>query len=136
MDESVRPEAPKHGHHRWQAASLAMLLFALLPVQARQALPDPTKPAIGVIQPLGGADNPGGPHLQSILISPKRKLAVINGQTLHVGDTFGNAVVVKISAQEVVLKSGGELQVLKLFPDVEKRKSSAGKAASQKVKDR
>lgn len=103
---------------------------------AQQALPDPTRPAVGASQPGAAEESPGGPQLQSILISPKRKLAVINGQTLHVGDSFGNAVVVKISAQEVVLKSGAELQVLKLFPGVEKRKSVAGKVASQKVKDR
>lgn len=115
----------------------AIVGLVLLPASAQaQTLPDPTRPALGASQSGTVEESPGGPQLQSVLISPRRKLAVINGQTLHVGESFGNAVVVKISAQEVVLKSGGELQVLKLFPGVEKRKSSAGKVASQKVKDR
>ncbi len=108
-------------------------LLALLPQFAvSQVLPDPTRPAIGTSQSGDAEEAIAGPQLQSILISPTRKLAVINGQTLHVGARFGNAVVVKINAQEVVLKSGNELQTLKLFPGVEKRKSSAGKVASQK----
>ena len=139
MDESVNPASLLRVRLLacMRVALLSLFGLTLLPgsLQA-QTLPDPTRPASGTSQPGAAEESPGGPQLQSILISPKRKLAVINGQTLHIGDSFGSAIVVKISAQEVVLKSGGELQVLKLFPGVEKRKSVAGKVASQKVKDR
>lgn len=122
-----------------RAAALGVLMAALCCAPLAMAggdLPDPTKPAAAVTQNVDSQESTGGLQLQSVLISPRRKLAVINGQTLHVGEKLGNAVLVKISEHEVVLKSGSETQVLKLFPDVEKRKSSAGKAASHSVKDR
>ncbi len=89
-------------------------------------LPDPTRPA-NVSPDATDATENGQilPQLQSVLISPQRKVAVISGQTLHIGEKFAGATLIKITAHEVVLKNGTELQKLKLYPDIEKRKSSA-----------
>jgi MSHA biogenesis protein MshK len=119
-------------------SALAMLLAGLSCAAhaAEPALPDPTRPAPGQMQSDAQPIDNRGPQLQSILISPRRKMAVINGQPLHVGEKFGDAVLQKISEHEVVLKNGSELQVLKLFPDVEKQKSrsdSRGKAVRGKA---
>ena len=87
-------------------------------------LRDPTRPpAVLEMAPdgSGGANANAGPRLQSVLISPSRRVAVINGQTVTVGDKIGDAQLVKISEGEVVLRNGKILQTLKLFPDVEKR---------------
>lgn len=80
-------------------------------------LPDPTKPPVGYAQ---GAAAGSGPVLQSILISPTRRVAVISGKTLHVGESFDDAKVVSISDNEVVMKSGGGKQVLRLYPILRK----------------
>jgi MSHA biogenesis protein MshK len=64
--------------------------------------------------------------LQSVLISPKRKVAVINGDTVQVGDRVGDARVVRIVEGEVVLARGGQWQTLKLFPGIEKRRTKGG----------
>jgi len=52
-------------------------------------LPDPTKPPVGYAQ---GAAAGSGPVLQSILISPTRRVAVISGKTLHVGESCEGGV--------------------------------------------
>lgn len=91
-----------------------------------EALPDPTRPANVSPDVTDGISNDQVlPQLQSVLISPRRRVAVISGQTLHLGEKFGAATVVKITESEVHLKNGTELQKLKLYPDIEKRKSSA-----------
>jgi MSHA biogenesis protein MshK len=78
-------------------------------------IPDPMRPPVGFGQGLID-ETPAGPVLQSVLISPTRRIAIISGKTVQVGDKFGDAQVAAISENEVVLKSGKNRQVLKLFP--------------------
>jgi MSHA biogenesis protein MshK len=62
--------------------------------------------------------------LNSILISPQRKLAIINGNTLREGQLIpgsANVKVQRISAQGVVLQHADEIQVLRLSPSIIKR---------------
>ena len=62
--------------------------------------------------------------LNSILISPQRKLAIINGSTLREGQTVpgsANVKVQKISTQTVVLQQSDQTWVLRLSPSVVKR---------------
>lgn len=62
--------------------------------------------------------------LNSILISPQRKLAIINGSTLREGQTVpgtGNVKVQRISAQAVVLQQADQTWVLRLSPSIMKR---------------
>jgi MSHA biogenesis protein MshK len=63
-------------------------------------------------------------YLNSILISPQRKLAIINGSTLREGQTVpgsGNVKVQRISAQAVVLQQADQTWVLRLSPSIIKR---------------
>ena len=102
-------------------------VFWLIGVMATCAhadiLRDPTRPpaALEMASQGSGADGDVGPKLQSVLISPSRRVAVVSGQTVTVGDKIGESQLVKISEGEVVLRNGKILQTLKLFPDVEKR---------------
>ena len=59
--------------------------------------------------------------LQSVMISPSQKAAIINGVMVKLGEKYGDAVLVRVAENQVVLKSGGAEQVLKLYPAVEKR---------------
>lgn len=103
-----------------------MLLLSCLACPAAQAAPfaDPTQPPGAVA---GGAESAAGaaegPRLQSVLISPNRRVAVIGGQTVHQGGMYGEARVLRITEGEVVLQIGQERQTLRLIPDVEKRAS-------------
>ncbi|MBI2296629.1 MAG: MSHA biogenesis protein MshK [Betaproteobacteria bacterium] len=87
-----------------------------------QAMNDPTRPPGAYVtgEPDVG-DAGGGLVLQSVLISPDRKAAIINGEMVRLGEKYGDAVLVKVAENEVVLKSGDTTQVLKMYPGVEKR---------------
>lgn len=104
--------------------------LAVAPAQA-QALVDPTRPpnAPAPGEPEGA---PGGTQLQSVLISPGRRLAVINGAMVPLGGMVGEAKVVKITETEVVLQKGDETEVLKLFPGVDKQPVKRGSDRAQK----
>ena len=98
---------------------LSVALCVAAPARA-QDLTDPTRPpnAPGTF-PQDSA--PAGTQLQSVLISPGRRLAIINGKSVALGGTVGEAKVGKISETEVVLQKGDETEVLKLFPGIDKQ---------------
>jgi MSHA biogenesis protein MshK len=85
-----------------------------------QPLADPTRPP-NVVQGAAAAEEAPANQLQSVLLSPTRKLAVINGETVPLGGKYRDATLVRITATEVVLKSGTQTETLKLFPGVEKK---------------
>jgi MSHA biogenesis protein MshK len=87
---------------------------------ARAQLADPTRPPNAPTDSTPEA-GPAGTALQSVLISQGRRLAIINGNTVGVGGMVGEAKVVKITETEVVLDKGGETEVLKLFPGIDKQ---------------
>lgn len=112
----------------YRCALLALwCTFPILPtVSGAQALSDPTRPPAN----FGGAadadaDSGGGTVLQSVIISPTGKAAIISGVMVKLGEKYGDAVLVKVAESEVVLKTGTTSQVLKLHPGVEKRESAA-----------
>jgi MSHA biogenesis protein MshK len=112
-------------------AAMAMLTaFAGSAVAHAEGLVDPTRPP-AMIESAGeqAASASAGPVVQSILISPTRRIATINGQAFKQGDKYGEARVVKITENEVVIRNGQEMQTLKLFPQVEKQAASNQKHA-------
>lgn len=114
---------------RYAQCSKILLILAALTANAAcaEALPDPMRPPVVAVPQADTSSVPTGPILQSVMISPQRRAAIIGGQTVTIGAKFGNARVVKISESEVVLESDGKLQTLKLFPAVEKRSPSLEK---------
>lgn len=111
-------------------APLVVALAALASTPApAQVLVDPTRPPAAVAAPgPASAEAPPATQLQSILISSRRRLAVINGNTVALGDKVGEARVVKISETEVVLQTGEETEVLKMYPGIEKQPVKRGSA--------
>jgi MSHA biogenesis protein MshK len=66
------------------------------------------------------------------LISPSRRIAIISGKTLKAGDKIGDAQLVSISENEVVLRSGKQLQVLRLYPSLRKSAGGGGNVDSSR----
>jgi|GEM_PF-2098815 len=109
------------------ATALAMLALAMLSVviPARAdvlgELPDPTrphvKPARTTLAVRGGNATGVTLTLQSTLVSQDRRIAVINGKLLHVGERVGDADVVEIQPHQVIVSRSGVRQVLKLLPE-------------------
>lgn len=84
-----------------------------------QSMVDPTRPPDA---PPAGLDTPASavrtaPRLQSVLVaSSGRRVAVINGQTVRVGDKVGEASVAGIGDNSVQLRRGKTLETLRLYP--------------------
>ena len=87
-----------------------------------QAAPwaDPTRPPGGAFGD-DPAAIPEGPRLESVLIAPDRRIAIISGRQYRMGDKYGEGRVVRITESEVAIRSGEALDVLKLLPASEKR---------------
>jgi MSHA biogenesis protein MshK len=112
MDEAVSmPNLVK-------AAALALLFAAGAQAQV-QALQDPTRPPAGAFAGSAAQSAAGtGPRLQSILVARAaggRHLAVIDGETVRLGEQFHGARVTRIGDNEVELVRGGGRQVLRLY---------------------
>jgi MSHA biogenesis protein MshK len=82
---------------------------------------DPTRPPAAFDRTQDVAASRAAPVLQSVLIGSGRSEAIINGQTVKLGEKFGDARVIRITDTEVVLQTGKDLQTLRLFPSIEKR---------------
>lgn len=97
----------------------AGLLAVLMPADRGNAasLPDPTRPPQRFIAPVAsGSVEPKSWQLGSILIAPQRRVAVINGRPLSVGDRVGGAKVIGIEPDRVRLRQGSKEFVLNLLP--------------------
>ncbi len=98
----------------WIAAVL--LLAAGLGVRADATLKDPTRPP--TIQSAGRAVATRAAvwHLTSTLISPKRRVAVINRRSVEAGQHVGGALVVWIGPGRARLRHNGREFTLRLLP--------------------
>ncbi len=95
------------------------LLAVLLPPNGGSAasLSDPTRPPQRFIAPVVSAPVvPKSWKLGAILIAPQRRVAVINGQPLSVGDQVSGAKVIDIESDRVRLRRGSREFVLDLLP--------------------
>jgi hypothetical protein len=115
------------------ATVLALVLAA--GVTWCQGLSDPTKPPADFYTSAGSAQpgEGGGPLvLQSVLIYPDARSAIISGEHVLLGQRVGSLQLVKVAETEVVLSDGGVRRTLKLFPGLEKRPAAGGRAARPK----
>ena len=109
-------------------AAYLTLGFALVislgaPRGLAQGLNDPTRPPREI---LGGAyalePEANLSPAQVVIISTDRRQATINGQTVVLGGRYGNATLVRISDEEIVLKRADATEVIKLYSSVHRRK--------------
>ncbi len=119
---------------RMRSATIAILLGLCGANSVAAPFADPTQPPGALAGGAADAAPAEGPRLQSILISPNRRVAVIGGRTVPLGGNYGDARVVRITETEVVLQTGQERQSLRLHPEVEKRerRQSATKRTTAK----
>lgn len=61
--------------------------------------------------------------LQSVILAPHYRAAIISGHTVRLGESYGEARLVEVSEGQVVLESVQGKRVLKLFPEVFIKKS-------------
>jgi MSHA biogenesis protein MshK len=111
------------------------LLLAMQAVMAQQNLEqpgmaDPTRPPPpSMMSGIGGGPLFTGPLLQSVIITPTERSAIIGGERVKLGGKYGDARVVRISEGEVVLRSARGNETLRLYQDIEMkpvRKTAVG----------
>jgi MSHA biogenesis protein MshK len=115
------------------AAALALALAA--GATRGQGLSDPTRPPADFYLSAGPAQpGEGGSPLvlQSVLIYPDARSAIISGEHVLLGQRIGSLRLVKIAETEVVLMDGAVRRTLKLFPGLEKRPAAGARAARRK----
>ena len=108
--------------------SRAAALLALAAASAAWAAPfaDPTRPPASLDAGRRDAASPSGPRLESVLIAPDRRIAVVSGQEVTIGSRLGDGHVVGITESEVRISSPRGEQSLKLFT-AEPRRRPAGR---------
>lgn len=87
-------------------------------VSHAQALRDPTRPPGQGARGVAKGEQQSGWNLQSVLISPERRYAIINGEVVPVGGSVGGAELVAVAPERVTLRTHEGLRVVPLFPDV------------------
>lgn len=103
------------------AGALGLVLFAAPTLAGDAALADPTRPWKTAGYHRQQASSAGSYTLSSTLVSSTRRVAVINGQHVTEGETVGDATVLKIRKQDVILQSPHRRITLKLLPDIVKK---------------
>ena len=115
-----------------KAGVLALLVALLSAPASAQGLLDPTRPPDA---PLPGNDagviaERAVPQLQSVLVaSSGRRVAVIDGRTVRVGDQIGGASVDGIGETTVTLRRGKTLETIRLYPKAAERNNAGKKQA-------
>lgn len=92
-------------------AAFAVLSGAALAYGAPFA--DPTRPP-GAVDP-GTVVSAAGPRLESVLIAPDRRVAVISGEEVTIGSRFRDGEIVRISEGEVLIRRPGSEETLRLL---------------------
>ena len=121
-------------------AVMAALLGA--PRVLAQGLNDPTRPPREI---LGGSADAYQPArswspAQVVIISKDRRQATINGRTVNLGERYGNATVVRITDEEIVLQKPEATETIRFYSSIQRKKHEpagqpVGAAAGRREED-
>ena len=107
--------------------ALALLAIAAASGAWAAPFPDPTRPPGSLDAGRRDAVSPSGPRLESVLIAPDRRVAVVSGQQVTIGSRLGDGHVVRITESEVRIRSPRGEESLKLFAAEPRRRPAGGK---------
>ena len=104
--------------------SFALIISLGAPRGLAQGLNDPTRPPLEVLGRSAGGYEPaeGSSPVQVVIISKDRRQVTINGRTVKLGEHYGNATVVKITDEEIVLQRPEATETIKLYPSVHRKR--------------
>lgn len=112
------------------ACCLGVLLAGMAAAQSAP-LADPTRPPGAGGESGAEAAAPEGVRLQSVLISPTRRVAVIDGRAVALGGRIGDATLETITESAAVLRYADRRETLWLMPGVDKRERRSAAAARE-----
>jgi MSHA biogenesis protein MshK len=104
--------------------TLAVIAALGAPRVLAQGLSDPTRPPREILGGSADAYVPAASSspVQVVIISKDRRQATINGRTVNLGGRYGNATVVRITDEEIVLQRPEATETIKLYSSVQRRK--------------
>lgn len=116
-----------------------LLLSATFVSAVAEELPDPTRPPIEIGASSGQSgrgEASGGDAaqrgLQSVIISPNRRAAIINGKTVELGEKYNDAQLTEVTENGVVLSGAqGKQRLLLMFPAVKIKKKKSPSSPQQ-----
>ena len=116
----------------------AFMLMCMLPATGMgQALNDPTRPPLeigeGVSTSVQAASSSNTKGLLSVIISPERCAAIIDGKTIRLGEKYGSAILTEINAHGVILQDARGNRSMALFPGVGMKVTATAPQAQQGV---
>jgi len=98
-----------------------------------QALRDPTRPPPAASAGVAASRiEQSGWVLQSVLISPERRYAIINGEVVALGGSIAGAELVAIAEERVTLRTQEGLRIVRLYPDVRRQGVADANAGATK----
>ena len=127
LRESEPQTSLPQAEESWSAGvfGVKLALFAVLFSFAATAedFRDPTRPPASLLATPGAVPGQGATEsrpagLQSIIISESRRAAIIDGKTVELWAKHGNAQLIEVNEDNVVLQGAQTRRVLRLFPDV------------------
>lgn len=95
------------------------LLLAVAGSALAAPFADPTRPPSA--SAAGAAAVSTGPRLESVLVSPARRVAVIDGKEYRAGEAFGDGRILSIAPAGVAIQRGSQTEILRLYPEYTKR---------------
>lgn len=106
---------------------------ALASLAAAQGAPlaDPTRPPGAGAQFGAEEARTAAARLQSVLISPTRRVAVIDGKAVALGGRVGDATLESLTESAAVLRYADRRETLWLMPGVDKRERRSAAAARE-----
>src|SRR5204863_2715904 len=92
---------------------IALAIALGTPRVLAQGLSDPMRPPREIIGESAAAYEPAGgwSPVQVVIIWEDRRQAPINGRTVNLGGRYGDATLVRISDEEIVLRKGDATEV-------------------------
>ncbi len=116
--------------------AIMVLVPAGLPGAVNAQLADPTRPpadARKAAEATSGGSVPDASGLQSVILRKQgNPAALINGEVVELGGKVGEARLVKVSEDAVVLKGPGGEETLRLIPAAEKKIIKVGAGGTAK----
>lgn len=99
--------------------TLGLALVLAGPQALAQGLSDPTRPPwVGAASGVSAPDAAG----YIVIVSKDRRQATINGQIVDVGGRYGNATLVRITDEEIVLERPKGTETIRFYSSVQRKK--------------
>lgn len=97
---------------------VTLLALAIQAAQAAEIFNDPTRPAPAYLTTTTRASEAGVEPLilQSILLSPQRKAAIINGHTVAIGGSIQGYQLQSLGSRSATLRNAKGMITLQLLP--------------------